>query len=127
MYSYDMTTHDHISTNITFYPAKFFHNMIKNPILPNINLNHDSNHMVQIYKHDTVIYCIRNNAIHIHRYNYILNLLYDGIMFINLNHMIGIMIEIDIWKEWILNHVVEKFGWIKCDIGGDMIMSCHVI
>ena len=41
--------------------------------------------------------------------------------------MIGIMIEINIWKDWILNHVVIKFGWMKVDIGGDMMMSSHVI
>ena len=40
--------------------------------------------------------------------------------------MIGVMIEINIWKEWILNHAVIKFGWIKINIDGDMIMSCHV-
>ena len=30
-------------------------------------------------------------------------------------------------RKWILNHVVKKFGWIKVNIGEDMIMSCHVI
>ena len=35
--------------------------------------------------------------------------------------------EINIWKEWNLNHVVKKFDWIKVNVGGVMIMSCHVI
>ena len=54
-------------------------------------------------------------------------ILYDRIMVIKLNHMIEVIIEINIWKEWILNHVVKKFGWIKINIGRNMIMSCHVI
>ena len=104
MYSYDMTTHDHISTNIYFYPAKFFHEMIWNPFLPKINLNHDFNHMVQFYDHIHILYT--NLCYPYTYYNYILNLLYDCIMVIKLNHMIGVMIEIDIWDEWILYHVV---------------------
>ena len=60
-------------------------------------------------------------------YDRIMDLLYDRIMVIKLNHMIEVIIEINIWKEWILNHVVKKFGWIKINIGRNMIMSCHVI
>ena len=48
-------------------------------------------------------------------------------MVIELYHVSGIMMKINIWKQWILNHVVKKFGWIKINIGGDMTMSCHVI
>ena len=52
---------------------------------------------------------------------------YDCIMVIELYHVIEIIIEIGIWKEWIVNHVVKQFGWIKNNIGGEMIMSCYVI
>ena len=36
------------------------------------------------------------------------------------------MIEVDIWEDWILKHVLIKFGWIKMDNGGDINMSSHV-
>ena len=44
-------------------------------------------------------------------------------MVIEMYHVIAIIIEIGISKEWILHHVVTKFCWIKINIGGDMIMS----
>ena len=40
--------------------------------------------------------------------------------------MIGNIIEVNIWKDWILRHVVIKFGWIKVDNSGDVNMSSHV-
>ena len=52
---------------------------------------------------------------------------YGRIMVLNLYHMVGIMIEINIWKNWMPNHVVIKFGWMKLDICGDMTMTSSVI
>ena len=37
------------------------------------------------------------------------------------------MIEVNIWKDWILTHEVLKFGWIKLDNYGDMAMCSQVI
>ena len=35
------------------------------------------------------------------------------------------MIELDMWKDWILRHVVIKFGCMKMDNGGDITISSH--
>ena len=37
------------------------------------------------------------------------------------------MIEVDIWNDWILKHVTIKFGCMKMDNGGDIMMSSHVL
>ena len=33
------------------------------------------------------------------------------------------MIEANIWKDWIMQQVVTKFGSLKIDSGGDTVMS----
>ena len=35
------------------------------------------------------------------------------------------MIFVDIWEDWILKHVVIKFGCMKMDNGGDVVKSSH--
>ena len=51
---------------------------------------------------------------------------YDRMMVKRLCYAVGNMIEINIWKSWILKHVVIEFGWIKMDISGDISMSSRV-
>ena len=48
-------------------------------------------------------------------------------MVITLSHWIGNVIEVNIWKEQIMKYVVLKFGCLKIDIGGDIVMCSEAI
>ena len=37
------------------------------------------------------------------------------------------MIEVNIWKDWIMKQVVTKFGILKIDDGGETVMCSDAI
>ena len=49
-------------------------------------------------------------------------LVYDRMMLITLSYQIETLIKVNIWKDWIMNQVVTKFGSLKIDNGGDTAM-----
>ena len=51
------------------------------------------------------------------------NLVYDHMMMITLLYSIINMIEVNIWKDWIVTQVITKLGGLKIDNRGDTVMS----
>ena len=55
------------------------------------------------------------------------NWVYDRLLLTTLSFQIGNIIEVNIWKDWIMKQVVTKFGSLKIDNGGNTMMCSDAI